>query len=148
MVAAALVVTAGLCACGGGHAAKSSTTTGSTRAASSPPSTSVTTTATTAATATTGSPPAADAYWPYEKLVASLAGRTLALPRGPVRLDSALLECIGEGAPVRTGPTRRWRRYTCTQTLFQGGVDRDVTFDVTILGAAQLTITSERYGPE
>jgi hypothetical protein len=92
-------------------------------------------------------PPAPEAYWPYEKLVGSLAGRTVALPRGPVRLDGALIECNGEGAPLTTGTTRRWSRYTCTQTLFQNGVDNDVTFDVTIQSATQLRITSPRYGP-
>ena len=93
-------------------------------------------------------PPPVGAYWPYEKLVESLAGRTLALPRGPVHLDGALLECNGEGAPVMTGTTRGWSRYTCTQTLFRNGMDRDVTFDVTILSATRLSITSPRYGPD
>jgi hypothetical protein len=92
--------------------------------------------------------PVAGAYWPYEKLVGQLAGRTVSLPRGTVRLQSTLLECNGDGAPVNTGTTRRWSRYTCTQTLFQNGVDRDVTFEVTILSATGLTITSARYGPE
>jgi hypothetical protein len=87
-------------------------------------------------------------YWPYEKLVAQLAGRTLALPRGAVHLQSALLECNGDGPPMKTGTTRQWSRYTCTQTLFQNGADRDVTFDVTILSATQVSISSPRYGPE
>jgi hypothetical protein len=80
--------------------------------------------------------------------VARLAGRTLALPKGPVRLNGALLECAGDGAPRQTGSTRRWSRYTCTQTLFRGGVDRDVTFDVAILNSKQLRISSQRYGPD
>lgn len=92
--------------------------------------------------------PPVGAYWPYEKLVTRLAGRTLALPRGPVHLDSALIECNGDGAPLNTGTTRRWGRYTCTQTLFQGGTDRDVTFEVTILSPTRLSITSARYGPD
>jgi hypothetical protein len=54
----------------------------------------------------------------------------------------------GRGASVGGGSARRWGRYTCTQTLFQGDVDRgDVTFDVTILSATQLKITASRYGP-
>ena len=65
-----------------------------------------------------------------------------------MRLDSALLVCNGDGAPRKTGAARRWRRYTCTQTLFQGGVDRDVTFDVVISSATHLSITSPRYGPK
>jgi hypothetical protein len=81
-------------------------------------------------------------------LVARLAGRTLVLPGGPVRLDGTLLECVGTGAPRTVGSTRRWSRYTCTQTLFRGGVDRDVTFDVAILNVTQLRISSQRYGAE
>jgi hypothetical protein len=88
------------------------------------------------------------AYWPYEKLVGHLAGRSLPLARGVLHLQSALLECNGDGTPVKTGTTRRWSRYTCTQTLFQNGADRDVTFDVTILSANQLSIGAPRYGPE
>ena len=64
-----------------------------------------------------------------------------------MRVNPALVECNGQGATVQIGLTRGWSRYTCTQTLFQGDVDRDVTFDVVILSATQLKITSERYGP-
>ncbi len=88
------------------------------------------------------------AYWPYEKLVGYLAGRTVALKQGVLHLQSALLECNGDGTPVKTGTTRRWSHYTCTQTLFQNGADRDVTFDVTILSPTQATIGASRYGPE
>jgi hypothetical protein len=91
--------------------------------------------------------PSAAAYWPYNKLIARLAGRTLVLPHERLRLDSALLECNGDGAPRKTGSTHRWRRYTCTETLFRGGGDRDVTFDVVISSATQLSIASPRYGP-
>ena len=90
----------------------------------------------------------AGAYWPYEKLVGHLAGRTVSLQRGTVHLQSTLLECSGDGAPMKAGTTRRWSRYTCTQTLFQNGADRDVTFDVTILSSTQVSIGAARYGPE
>jgi hypothetical protein len=93
-------------------------------------------------------PPAPAAYWPYEKLVAHLAGRSVALAHGTVHLQSALLECNGNGAALKTGTTPRWSRYTCTQTIFQGGADHDVTFDVVISGPTQLTISSPRTGPE
>ncbi|MFL5859468.1 MAG: hypothetical protein ACJ780_01620 [Solirubrobacteraceae bacterium] len=58
------------------------------------------------------------------------------------------MECNGEGRPMQTGATRSWSRYTCTQTLWQNGMDRDFTFDVTILSPTRLRITSARYGPE
>ncbi len=72
----------------------------------------------------------------------------MALPNGTVRLDPGLLECNGDGAPRQTGPTRRWSRYTCTQTLFRGGVDQDVTFDVAIQNEKDLRIISPHYGAE
>lgn len=100
-------------------------------------------------TAPTSPPqPSATAYWSYPKLLRRLTGRTLALPTGSVRLDGALLECNGDGAPVKHGTARAWGRYTCTQTLFQGGVDRDVTFDVVIVSDTQMKVVSPRYGSE
>jgi hypothetical protein len=92
--------------------------------------------------------PVAGAYWPYRKLVASLAGRTLVLPSGSVRLDASLLECNGEGSPVKDGRSREWSRYICTQTLFRGGVDRDVTFAVAIRNGSEVRIISPHYGSE
>jgi hypothetical protein len=65
-----------------------------------------------------------------------------------VRLDPSLLECNGEGPALKSGPTRAWSRYTCTQTLFREGVDHDVTFDVVIVSATALRIESPRNGPE
>jgi hypothetical protein len=96
----------------------------------------------------TATQPAVGAYWPYEKLIAHLAGRGVALGSGTVHLNPALLECNGNGAALKTGTTPRWSRYTCTQTIFQGGADHDVTFDVVISGPTQLTISSPRTGPE
>jgi len=148
-VAAALALAAALAVvlagCGGGHRATSSTTATAGPAAPTttpaPPAT--TTTGTAGATAPTGGP-----YWPYAKLLASLDGRTVVLTRSTVRLDSGLLECNGEGSSVATGSARGWRRYTCTQTVFQAGADHDVTFDVATVSATQLKITSPRYGPD
>jgi hypothetical protein len=137
---AALVAAALVAACGGGRAKPStSPSDGQSSASSSANSVAAT-------TATAARPPSA-AYWPYKKLVARLAGRTVVLPRGRLRLDSALLVCNGDGVPLKTTASRRWRRYTCTQTLFKSGVDRDITFDVVISSATQLSITSPRYGP-
>lgn len=127
-----------LSGCGGGHGAH---TAGGTARPQSPVTSSV-------GTPTTRTVTRPVAYWPYEKLVGQLAGRSLALAHGVVRLRSDLLECNGDGTPVKTGTTRRWSHYTCTQTLFQNGADRDVTFDVTILSTNQLSIGAARYGPQ
>lgn len=136
---AAPVLVALLAGCGGGGArAPTRRTHEHSSAASS---------ANSATAGTTTPRPSAAAYWPYEKVVTRLAGRTLVLSRGRLRLEGSLLVCNGDGAPRRTGATRRWRRYTCTQTLFAGGADHDVTFDVVISSATQLRIISPRYGP-
>jgi hypothetical protein len=81
-------------------------------------------------------------------LLTALAGRTITLSGETVRLDPALLECNGDGAARQAGPSRSWSRFTCTQTLFQGGVDHDVTFDVAIVSATGLRLQSPRNGPE
>jgi hypothetical protein len=142
LLAATFVVSALLTGCGGGHGAKPSTGNVQATSSSSQPATSP------ASTATSITPAAAASYWPYNKLVARLEGRTLSFPKGPVRLDGTLLECAGHGPSRKIGAMRRWSRYTCTQTLFRGGVDRDVTFEVAILNATQLRISSERYGAD
>lgn len=139
IVGGALVLGALLAGCGGGHRPGASASTAARRSLSTP-------------SATTGSTspglPSTSAYWPYAKMARRLTGRSLALPGGSVRLDGALLECNGEGPAVRRGATRDWRRYICTQTVVQRGVDRDVTFDVVILSDTQLRIVSPRYGSE
>ena len=135
---AALVVVALIAGCGGGGAKPSTSSTGGRSSGSSS-----TKTATSTATQ-----PSVAAYWPYKKLVGKLAGRTVVLPRGPVRMNTALLVCNGDGAPLTTGATRRWRHYTCTQAVFRDGADHDVTFDVVISSATQLRITTPRYGPQ
>jgi hypothetical protein len=92
--------------------------------------------------------PRPGARWSYTQLVRHLAGRRLAMPHGTVRVDPSLLVCNGRGPALRRGGTRRWSRYTCTQTGFRGGVDRDITFDVVIVSPSRLAIGDQRYGPE
>jgi hypothetical protein len=130
---AALALAALPAGCGGGSGSTSSTKT-----VKAPPP----------ARRATGATPPAEAYWPYPKLLQRLAGRTVTLSNATVRLDGALLECNGDGVPRQTGSIRGWSRYTCTQTIFQAGGDHDITFDVVISSARQLTITAARNGAE
>jgi hypothetical protein len=81
-------------------------------------------------------------------LVANLSGRTVSLAHAQIRLDSALLECNGVGPRLGVGPGSRWGRFTCTQTLFGGGADRDVTFDVVVVSTTQVQIVDPRYGSQ
>ena len=70
------------------------------------------------------------------------------MPTGSVRIDRDLVICNGEGRPVRRAGARRWKAFTCTQTLFdRNGITRDVTFRVHILGRTRFRIIDVRYGP-
>jgi hypothetical protein len=158
LLAAALAVAALLAGCGGGHSATSSATAATEQQSSaSTPAPPTAITSTTAAANTTTAPagtttgatvPPTGPFWTYTKLLAGLNGRTVALSHSTLRLDSGLLECNGDGPSARTGTARSWRQYTCTQTVFAGGADHDVTFEVSTVSATQLKITSPRYGPE
>jgi hypothetical protein len=134
-----------LAGCGGSKPEKSSTSAAVAPSSTAAPAPGPATSPSTAATTPT---PSAGAYWPYAKLVARLAGRTVTVSNATVRLDASLVECNGDGAPRRIGSTREWSRYTCTQTIFQSGADRDLTFDVVISSPTQLRISSARTGPE
>jgi hypothetical protein len=134
---AVLSAAALLAGCGGGAPNKASSGTTGARSSSSAASSAPSRTTPPPGVAT--APP--DAYWPYAKLIARLAGRTVAVSNAAVRLDPALMECNGEGAARRAGSTREW-------TIFEGGADHDITFDVVISSATQMTISSPRTGPD
>jgi hypothetical protein len=142
---AAGALAAGVAGCGGGDDAGS---TGATSTAAAPARTASTPVRTGPGANRAPAPRATGPPWPYAQLVRSLAGRTVSTPHGRVRLDPGLLECNGEGRVMRRGGTRSWRRYTCTQTLFRGGVDRDITFEVVSVGPRRVAIAGVRYGPE
>jgi hypothetical protein len=87
--------------------------------------------------------------WPYATLSQRIAGQFVTLPDRRMRVDRDLVICSGEGKSVRRAGVRRWRHFTCTQTLFiRGSVGRDVTFRVHVLSRIRLLITDPRYGPD
>jgi hypothetical protein len=86
--------------------------------------------------------------WPYVTLIEQIAGERVKMPTGSVRIDRDLVICNGEGRPVRRAGARRWKHFTCTQTLFdRNGITRDVTFRVHILGRTRFLVSDVRYGP-
>ena len=88
------------------------------------------------------------AAWPYRILIARIAGHSLTPLGRRIRVDRELVICSGDGRPVRRGGVRRWKHFTCTQTLFdRGGLDRDITFRVHVLDRTRFRITNARYGP-
>ena len=100
-----------------------------------------------------GNVPAADAHrtswaWSYGVLVDRIARARVTLEGRRIRVSPDLVICSGEGVGVRRRGVRRWRHFTCTQTLLRGRVGRDVTFRVHVLGRTRFTVTDVRYGPE
>jgi hypothetical protein len=97
--------------------------------------------------------PAANAHrtswtWSYAELVDRIASARVKLHGRRFRVSPDLVICSGEGVGVRRRGVRRWRHFTCTQTLFSGRVGQDVTFRVHVLGRTRFTVTDARYGPE
>jgi hypothetical protein len=86
--------------------------------------------------------------WSYAQLIRRLDGEAVTLDGNRVSLDPGLLTCNGEGPGSPAGGGRRWSRFTCTQTTFRGGVDRDITFEVVVLGDRRFQVTNARYGPD
>jgi hypothetical protein len=86
--------------------------------------------------------------WPYRILIARIAGHSLAPLGRRIRVDRDLVICSGDGRPIRRRGVRRWKHFTCTQTLFdRSGLDRDITFRVHVLDRTRFRITDARYGP-
>ena len=87
--------------------------------------------------------------WPYATLVQRIAGAPVRLSDRRIRIDRDLVICNGEGRPVRRAGVRRWKHFTCTQSLVEGlRVGRDATFRVHVLTRSRFLITDARYGPD
>jgi hypothetical protein len=86
--------------------------------------------------------------WSYAQLIRRLDGEAVTVDGNRVSLDPGLITCNGEGPGAPAGGGRRWSRFTCTQTTFRGGVDRDITFQVVVLGDRKFQVRNARYGPD
>jgi hypothetical protein len=86
--------------------------------------------------------------WSYAQLIRRLDGEAVTVAGKRVALDPGLLTCSGEGRGTPADGGRRWGRFTCTQTTFRGGVDRDITFEVVVLGDRKFRVANARYGPD
>jgi len=86
--------------------------------------------------------------WSYSALMQRIVGARVPMPGRRIVVDRDLVICSGQGKPLRlrTGP--RWKHFTCTQTLFRNGIDKDVTFRVHVRGQRRFAITDVRYGPD
>jgi len=84
--------------------------------------------------------------WPYAALMQKMDGATVRLAGRRFRVRSGLVICNGEGRAVRRAGVRRWKHFTCTQTLFLGRLDRDITWRVHVLGKTRFRISDARWG--
>ena len=87
--------------------------------------------------------------WPYSRLMQRIPGAVVRLPDRRIRVDGDLVICSGEGRPIVREGIRRWKHFTCTQSLVATGrVGRDATFRVHVLTRTRFLITDPRYGPD
>ncbi len=85
--------------------------------------------------------------WSYAALMQKMDGVTVRLAGRRFRVRSEFVICNGEGRAVRRAGVRRWKHFTCTQTLFRGGLGRDMTWRVHVLGRKRFRISDARWGP-
>jgi hypothetical protein len=90
---------------------------------------------------------ATESSWSYDYLMDRLHGATVAVARKRYKIDRTMVVCNGVGRPAVRGGVRRWRRFTCTQTIFGDGMIRDITFGVRPLGRLRFSVVYARYGP-
>jgi hypothetical protein len=93
------------------------------------------------------SPRANESSWSYGYLMDRLDGASVTVARKRYSIDRTMVVCNGVGSPTVTAGVRRWRRFTCTQTIFGNGAIRDVTFGVKALGKLRFSVVYARYGP-
>lgn len=85
--------------------------------------------------------------WSYDQLMHRLDGRTVTVARVHYEIDASLVVCNGLGRAVVTRGVRRWRRFTCTQTVFKPGAMHDITFGIRTLDNRRFAFLYARAGP-
>jgi hypothetical protein len=89
---------------------------------------------------------AAVPYWSVDKVLRMIDGKTLQIGSRKVRLRAETTLCAGQGASIRPGRRRMWRRFVCTYTTFtKSGVDRDLDFELRVRGATRYSIAGAHW---
>jgi hypothetical protein len=86
--------------------------------------------------------------WTMAKLLRRLGGASVHVGSWTGHVQTASTLCSGDGRAARWGGIGHWRHFTCTWTVFAGGIDRDVTFRVHTLTRTRFLITNARFGAE
>jgi hypothetical protein len=85
-------------------------------------------------------------YWTVDRMMRELDTTRVELKARAIRVETESTLCSGEGAPIRRGGTRMWRRFACTFTSFdRQGVDRDLEFRVRITGATRFVVRDAHW---
>ena len=85
-------------------------------------------------------------YWPMMKLMRRLDGARIHVGTQAVRVDKDTTLCAGRGPSIKRDGVRRWRRFICTYTTFtKQGVDRDLDFQVRVLGSRHFAVSDAHW---
>lgn len=85
-------------------------------------------------------------YWPVAKVMHAVDGARVRVGARVVRINTQTTLCSGEGRSIRRRRVRIWSRFTCTFTTFaRSGVDRDLEFEVYVIGRARYAIRDAHW---
>jgi hypothetical protein len=85
-------------------------------------------------------------YWSLQKVMRKIDEMQIRLNRRVVRVESDSALCSGEGASIRRGGVRMWRRFACTFTTFtKRGIDRDLEFRLRVTSATRFVVLDVRW---
>ena len=87
-------------------------------------------------------------YWPVAKVMRVLDGTRVRVGTATVRIQSETTLCSGQGRSIRRSGVRRWNRFACTYTTFNGRVvGRDLEFRVLVRGQRRFRIVDAQWVP-
>jgi hypothetical protein len=87
--------------------------------------------------------------WPLETAMEKIDGARITAAGRILRIDSTTTLCSGVGTRVVRAGVARWYSFDCTFTAFQHGIDQDVEFRVTLIGANRFAISrAHRVGEQ
>jgi hypothetical protein len=85
-------------------------------------------------------------YWSLEKVMRRIDETQIRVNRRSIRIESDSALCSGEGASIRRGGVRMWRRFACTFTTFtKRGIDRDLEFRLRTTSATRFVAFDARW---
>jgi hypothetical protein len=85
-------------------------------------------------------------YWSLQKVMRKIDEMQIRVNQRVVRVESDSALCSGEGASIRRGGVRMWRRFACTFTTFtKRGIGRDLEFRLRMTSATRVVVFDVRW---